>query len=232
MDPVAGLTLYVFAVVAFAVGVVALAVYRWQRKRRRADEMATWAMTRGMSYSAKGDLSPLGFHLFTRGDGRGWDNVVHGTWEGADVQVADYWYYDESSNGEGRRSRTYRHFSVAAVRIDARVPAVRIERETPWSRLTDHVGFRDIEFESEEFNRRFEVRSGDREFAFKLVDGRMIDWLLGLEGKHCYEVNGSWLLAYCSRLASSEVMSLLYSAKAFRERIPRLVWVDYGKGLQ
>ncbi len=36
----------------------------------------------------------------------------------------------------------------------------------------------DIRTESEEFNRRFEVRSSDRRFALAFVDARMMRWLL------------------------------------------------------
>ncbi|HVF74924.1 MAG TPA: DUF3137 domain-containing protein [Acidimicrobiales bacterium] len=232
MDPFALTPFAFFFVVAgvFAL-VIAVAVHQWQAKNRRREALATWALTRAMTFVPVDKSMPtrFDFALFERGDGRGCDNVASGTWEGFDVHVADYWFYEESSDSKGGRSRNYRRFSVVLLRIDAMVPHVRIERETAFSRLADHVGFRDIEFESEDFNRRFDVRADDRQFAFKLLDARFIEWLLAATHKHCYEVSGPWLLAYSEQLPVEQVPTLLSSAQAFVSHIPRLVWADYGK---
>ena len=222
---------FFFVVAGIFVLVIVIAVHQWKAKKRRREGMATWAMSRGMTFVPEDKAMPtrFDFALFERGDGRGCDNVATGTWEGTEVHLADYWYYDESRDSDGSRSRSYRRFSVAVLRIDAVVPAVRIERETVFSRLADHVGFRDIEFESEEFNRRFDIRSPDRQFAFKLIDGRMIEWLLHAAGPQCFEVSGPWLLAYSGQVAPEHLPTLLSAATAFVDHIPRLVWADYGK---
>jgi hypothetical protein len=221
---------FVFVVVGIFALVIAVAVHQWQAKNRRREAMAAWAMTRGMAFVVEDKAMPtrFDFALFKRGDGRGCDNVATGTWEGTEAHVADYWYYEESRDSNGGRSRSYRRFSVAILRVGAVLPAVRIERETVFSRLADHVGFRDIEFESEEFNRRFDIRSPDRQFAFKLVDGRMIEWLLGGAGGHCFEVSGPWLLAYSGQVGPEHLPALLSTATAFVAHVPRLVWADYG----
>ncbi len=46
------------------------------------------------------------------------------------------------------------------------------------TRLAAHLGLHDIEFESDDFNRRFNVTCSDRKFANDLVDSRMNQWLL------------------------------------------------------
>jgi hypothetical protein len=50
-------------------------------------------------------------------------------------------------------------------------------------RLVGHLGFQDMEFESEDFNRAFRVKGGDREFAYQFVDARMMKWLLSTGGQ-------------------------------------------------
>jgi hypothetical protein len=211
--------------------VVVVAVRHWRNKRQRREDLAVWAAMQGMDFSLADPhaLDRLDFKLFGMGDGRGCENVATGTWQGLDVRVADYWYYDTDHDSNGGSSRTYRHFSIVLTAVDAWLPAVQIAKENVLTRLADHLAMRDIEFESEEFNRRFNVKAGDREFAYKLLDARMLEWLLATAGPHCYEVGGTWVLGYCKQLPVAELPTLLHAVKGFVDRIPRLVWADYRK---
>lgn len=217
-------------VVGVFVLVVYVAVRHFQETRKRREDLALWALQHGLDYSQQDphNLDDLDFHLFTLGDGRGCDNVLTGTWQDMPVRLADYWYYDEDTDSNGRSSRTYQRFSIALLEIDARLPHVRIGHETALSRFGDKLGFRDIEFESEQFNRRFRVHAKDREFAYKLLDARMMTWLLTTAGKHCYEVHGSSVLVHTKRLPPAALTTLLHAGKGFIGQVPRLVWADYG----
>lgn len=219
----------VFVIVA--VVVLVLAVRRWQAAQQRREALHEWAFKHGLSYAAEDNGLPdrYPFTLFQKGDGRGADNVISGTWDGVPVVTADYWYYDESTDSEGHTSRSYSRFSVVVVELAAWVPAVRIEHEGFLSRLADHVGLRDIDFESEEFNRRYNVQCDDREFAFKLLDARMMQWLQGPAADFCIEVNGDHALLWRDRTDEEGVAVSLAAAKAFVEHVPRLVWNEYGK---
>lgn len=210
---------------------IAWAVHQWREAGRRRQAFATWALSQGMTYAQADphELTKLDFHLFSKGDGRGCENVVTGTWQGHDVRIADYWYYEESSDSDGGSSKTYYRFSVVLAAVEAVFPPTRIEKENVLSRLADRLALRDLEFESEEFNRQFEVRADDREFAYKLIDARMMEWLLHTAGPHCYEVSGPWAMAYCKQLPPTEITTLLFAVKGFVAQIPRLVWADYGR---
>ena len=217
-------------VVVLIVAVAAAGVwysFHWKKKRR--DAMATFAAQYNLTYSPADPFGIVGypFHLFSRGDGRGCENVMDGEWQGLPIQEADYWYYDESTDSEGRRSKTYHHFSVVVANLGVDTPEVSIERENIMTRLADHVGMPDIEFESEDFNREFQVKSKDQEFAFKLVDARMMQWLLSTGGKFGFEIMGPWLLVFCKRLAPTALVPLIGTAKAFDDHIPRLVRDEY-----
>jgi len=218
--------------VLIAAVVVVIAVLQWRAKLQRREDLATWAFKNNLSYAADDPYNlpyRYAFSLFGKGEGRGAENVLSGDWKGVPVIAADYWYYTESRDSEGRTTRDYDHFSIVITRIEAMLPCVRIEREGVFSRLADAIGLRDIEFESEDFNRRFNVRCDDREFAFKLLDARMIQWLLSESGDVCVEVNGPDVLLWCKRLKPTELAPLLYRAKGFVEKVPRLVWAEYGK---
>ena len=213
--------------------IAVIAYLQWQAKQRRREAIHEWAVRHGLSYSAE---DPIGipqrfssFGLLRRGDGRGCENVLQGTWKGLPVIEADYWYYNESTDSEGRTSRDYDRFSIVIVSIEAWVPNVSIERENLFTRLADHVGFRDVEFELEEFNRRFNVKCQDREFAYKLLDARMMEYLLEKAGGICVEVGGGHVLVWQGRIGVEGMMELLYRAKGFVDNVPRLVWNEYGK---
>ena len=79
--------------------------------------------------------------------------------------------------------------------VDGAWPEVSITREGILEKALDLVGLGDIELESDEFNRRFALRSPDRRFAVTLVDARMIDFLLSTEAQFAFFVKGRWVLA-------------------------------------
>jgi hypothetical protein len=220
----------VLVILLVVAALVAGAIWSYLAKQRRRDELAKFAAAHKLTYSPQDGfgLDGLPFHLFSMGDGRGCENVLSGTWEGVPVRAADYWYYTESTDSEGHRSKTYHRFSIVLAGLDGWLPAVRIEHENVLTRLGGHVGLGDIEFESEQFNRKFRVLSKDREFAFKLVDARMMQWLLATAGDHCYEVSGDHLLAYGDKLAPAELGPRFFAAKGFVNQVPRLVWNEYG----
>lgn len=222
----------ILVVVLIAVAVIGgLALRAYLRKRRR-DELAVFAGQHGLEYSP---TDPFGlvdpsFHLFQQGDGRGCENVVWGSWFDLPVKETDYWYYTESTDGRGNRTKQYHYFSVAIVDIPAFLPWVSIGHESVLSAIAQHLGFHDITFESEDFNREFRVKARDQEFAFKLIDPRMIQWLLSTNGQFAFEVFGSRFIAYCRRLAPGMLIPILGAAKGFHDHIPTLVWNEMGDG--
>jgi hypothetical protein len=202
---------------------------RWQLKQRRRSELHAVAMVHGLRF-APSDHGILGlpFRLFKRGDGRGLENVLWGEWQDQPLRVFDYWFYEESNASRGGRKRRYYHFSCVLLEIPAYLPRLEVTREGPLSRISDHMGLRDLEFESEEFNRRFQVSAPMRSFAYEFIDARMIRWLLSLEENYCFETSGTHVLFYCKRVRPAAVIPLMWAATAFRKRIPRLVWNLYG----
>jgi hypothetical protein len=219
--------------VLFAILAVVLAVgyWQWTSKQKRRQALATFALTHGLSFSAAdpGGLLDIGFHLFGMGQGRGCENVMVGSWQGVPVREADYWYWTQSTDSQGRTSRSYSHFSVVVADVTAWLPSVRLEHENLLTRLADHVGMHDIEFESNDFNRAWNVKADDREFAFKLIDARMMTWLQQSGAAVCFEVSGGNVLVYRKRLGMEGVVALLDAVKGFVDHVPKLVWNEYGK---
>jgi hypothetical protein len=218
----------IFILIMVAVGAAALYAYRARQKRREA--LALFALHYGLEYAPVDpfNLDAYPFHLFTLGDGRGCENVVWGDWQGLPLKEADYWYYTETTDSQGHKSKSYKRFSVAIVDLQATLPEVRVGKTNLLASLAEHLGFHDIEFESEAFNREFDVRAKDRQFAYKLIDARMMAWLLSTEGAFGFEVSGPCLLTYSGARKPGQLIPLLGSAKMFHDHIPRLVWNEYG----
>jgi hypothetical protein len=213
-----------FALVAVAAGVLA----RYLRERRR-ETLSALAISLGLEYSAEDPFESLSypFALLSKGDGRGVENVMWGMWGTLPLRAFDYWYYQEHRDGNGNRSRSYSRFSCAVTEVNVSAAHLTIDRESALTALADHLGLRDIEFESEEFNREFNVKCGDRKFANDLVDARMMRWLLGADADLRFEVAGRWLLAFSEKRRPEELVSLFASLGGFRDHLPRIVYELY-----
>jgi hypothetical protein len=107
--------------------------------------------------------------------------------------------------------------------VDAECSRLVIEHESLGTRLANALTFHDIQFESEDFNRAYYVKSPDAKFANDLVDARMIEWLLQSGAGFSFEVVGDEMLCFCRKIGPMEVVPLLGTAKAFRDHIPRVV---------
>jgi hypothetical protein len=217
----------VFALVA--AGVV---YYQHQRKLERQRRFRSLAFDQGLDFSLDDPFDTLAepFSLLQKGDGRGVENVMWGFWHELEIRAFDYWYYEESSDSNGHRSKSYSRFDCVIALVDASCPQLQISEESVFTRLADALTFRDIEFESEEFNRRFNVKGADERFATALCDARMMEWLLARGEGYAFEVIGDRLLCWCKRVAPAEMVHLLGTAKTFRERIPAVVSSLYPKG--
>jgi hypothetical protein len=221
----------ILIVVGIVAAIAAIIWFAYVQRKKRREALQTFARQYQMEYAQHDPFNiprSYDFTLFRLGEGRGCENVVWGRWQGIPVREADYWYYTESTDSEGRTSRTYHHFSVVIADLDAVLPKITIERENLFTRLADGLGFHDISFESEDFNRRFQVKAKDQQFAFQVVDARMIHWLMANAEGYKFELAGRNLLVATKRRKPTELVPLFGTMKAFHDQIPRMVWNQYG----
>jgi hypothetical protein len=216
------------AIIGLAIGA---AVLSYLAKKRRRDGFALVARQLGMEYWPEDPFGLLAepFALFQKGDGRGIENVIAGPYHTVDAKAFDYWYYEESTDGKGNTSKTYYRFDCVIVPVDAACSPLTIDNENVLTRLADALSFHDIEFESEEFNRAFNVKSGDAKFANDFVDARMMQWLLQNGKGTAFEIMGDRLMCYRRKLAPMEIVTLLGLSKAFLDRVPRVVYSLYAR---
>ena len=138
------------------------------------------------------------------------------------MQLCDYWFYVNQQSGKSR-SRRYTRLSVAMVGLDADCPHLTLAPENTLGRIADAIGLRDIELESEDFNRTFTLKSDDRKFASDLLDARMMQWLLQYGQGQSFEVGGRWIVTWAPRLPGPSLADLVAYATSFRANVPRVI---------
>jgi len=221
---VAGDERAVFVTLALYVGGIALVTLYRKFSRRSAVERE--ARRLGLSFSRRDTFRVLDadFHPFLRfgklpGTQRV-ENVVWGVRDGREVRAFDY----------RRPAEDEIRYSCAMVRIPDGWPSLLVRRHGPLDVARNAAGLQRIEFELDEFNRRFEVRSDDRRLASAAIDQRMIGWLLESDPALGFQLQEGWLLAWMPQLPPDELERTLTTVEGFHERIPRAVWSLYGDG--
>lgn len=181
--------LFIPLLIVFAVAAIAMGVYAMAQERKRREALAALASSLGLTFDPGGDHSHdnrYPFSCFTRGHSRKAYNTLEGrlTLAGRSFpcRCGDYLYKITSSNGKSTSTRTYR-FSYLLLGVPFRgVKNLSIRSETWFDKVKGALGFDDIDFESEEFSRKFHVQSSDRRFAYAVVHPRMMEFLLAHPG--------------------------------------------------
>jgi hypothetical protein len=165
---------FILLIILVAGAVIAFAIYSSARRRK---ELAAWAEARGLSFSREkirdmDDRYPE-FKCLRRGRSRYAFNIMRGDLQGMPVTAFDYRYV----TGSGKNRRVH-HFSALIARSPLPLKPLFIRREHAFDRVTEFLGWDDIDFESAEFSRKFYVTSPDKRWAFDVIHQRMMEYLL------------------------------------------------------
>ena len=124
----------------------------------------------------------------------------------------EWWWEDKQTSTDSKghhQTRWVRRSCVAAlVRLPAPyvMPRIRVEGEGMFARLG--IGGRgDFQVESEEFNKRYDVRVRDREAAIRLFDADFQQQLLGLFAGSTFELAGDLALVVADTPAGGFAMT-------------------------
>jgi hypothetical protein len=205
-------------------GLVSLSMLIGERNRDRA--LISSARRSGLSFSHEDPFDCAGppFALFREGDGRGTQNVMWKPNAEHPIRVFDYWWYDEYEDENGVAHRSYHRRTCATAEVGWLWPQLSLTKEGIISKAAAALGARDIEFESEEFNRTFFVTCEDRRFANAFLDAQMIDILAATKGFVEIEVKNRWILLHTKRLNGQEFPPLYKLTETIVSRIPNLVY--------
>jgi hypothetical protein len=217
--------------VLVGVGVVfaGVAYVKYRLRQARIAAVRSLAQRSGFTFTIEDvdHITGMPFALFAKGDGRKADLVCSGVHNGRPLRLFDFVYWEDSSDGKGRRSRSYYRFTCAILQIPAACPGLTVTHEDFLTRIGSHIGFHDVELEYDDFNRRFRVKCNEQKFAFTLLDGEMMQWLLDTDGFEALEVVGPWVLLAVNQLEPARWLDLGTWLDQFHDHVPPLVYSTY-----
>ena len=222
-------------IVVLVIGVVLLcgvaAYYAHQQAKKRLTALNLLANQLGLRFdpgaNSRHDERFAQFAAFQVGANRAAYNTLSGTTgvggHQQPVVMGDFRYVVESGSGKNRRRVTH-HLSYLLVGVPFEpVPSLLVRREHFFDKVTDFLGFDDIDFESVEFSRRFHVGSSDKRFAWDLIDPRMMEFLMA-EETPAIDMKDGWIcMAGKSTWAADELSDRLSFVGRFIEHWPEHV---------
>jgi len=217
-----------------ALAALALAVY-WRHRRsvQRREALFVFATSRGWSFRVAEDALAQQWvgTPFGEGDRRKVTNVVRGTVDGHPLTAFDYQYEttsSSSSSGSGQQGSTQR-FSVVVLGMPAYLPTVEVTPESLVDRVGSAVGVaRDLELESEDFNRRYRISAYDPKFASDVLTPRTMELLLGRPSL-AFRIQGTDIVSWQpGSLAPLEIVVRAGTLGAVLDGIPAYIWRDHG----
>jgi hypothetical protein len=123
-----------------------------------------------------------GLGAFARGHSRRAYNTLTGRVDVGDDSYAltggDFLYKVTTSNGKTTTTSTHRFSYWIVHLVWTHCPSLVVRPEGFFDKIAGALGFDDIDFESEEFSRKFHVKSSDKKFAYDLIDPRMMEFLI------------------------------------------------------
>jgi hypothetical protein len=197
---------------------------RWGSQRREA--LRGWAATAGWTEVGSSDRS-----LADR-----WRRAPFGTGRNRRVaelmvgpagrwQAASFCY--TCTTGQGRR-RVEHAYHVVTLALPVRLPALELTSQVFGG--AEAFGGSGLEFESEEFNRRWRVEADDPKFASDVLHPRLMARLCRVDSIGLsIRIDGSDVLCWSAGPPIAEFVGLRVEVlRAIAEAIPRFVWLDHG----
>lgn len=235
---------YVIIVAALVAGVVIwlgvrAAKAHAARERHRLADLGQWGPVNGFSFSVQDPWNLDGRYHGLADVGRGHARYAFETLtRDTPVPAALFRYHFKTweTRTVTRNGRTHvqryeathwRRYLV--VELGVPFPHLFLRAEGLFDRIAGFVGFDDIDFESEEFSKRYFCKSDDRQFAYAIVHPQMMEWLLArrYEG----ELKNGLLVMDVSAGPHTPAgcQEVWENAVGFVNRIPVFVWKDYGQ---
>lgn len=112
------------------------------------------------------------------------------------------------------------HFRVAVVATNLRGAVVSLENENWLVRAFDAITGRDIDFESDEFNRRFRVQCSNRKFAYDVITAPVMETLLAMRPDRLVWEAGWLMWATTGSWSASEIEPTLRQLHSLVDLIP------------
>ncbi|MEW6236371.1 MAG: hypothetical protein AB1656_13370 [Candidatus Omnitrophota bacterium] len=171
-----------FIVLLVLFAIVFLAIMGFIQAQKRKKELMEWAQSNGLRFHPDNDHAMdnryNSFSCLQEGSHRYAYNIMEGEWKQRGLCAFDYHYETYSTDSKGNRETHHHYFSAAAVKTEWPMKPLFIRPEGFFDKITEFLGFDDIDFESAEFSRQFYVKSPDKRWAFDVIHQRAMEFLM------------------------------------------------------
>ena len=176
-----GLLFFGFVVLAGAI-----AYFAWKARQAEIERLTLWAQQHGLSYrpdkftgfgggifdSAESSLAwTEQFQPFGVGHARYGQDLFVGRLEGMPFSAFNYNY----TTGSGK-NQTHHSYGIAYFDLPVWLGGLDVSREGFLSGFAGAIGFADIQFESEEFNKMFCIRGPDERHVYDFFHPQMMEY--------------------------------------------------------
>jgi hypothetical protein len=209
--------------------VLAVGIYSYQADKKRRALLQAYAQSNGWTYLARDDSWCSRFEgtPFGQGDSRKASNILTGSYDGLPMVAFDYSYETSTTDSKGHRSKTTHRYAVCALQLPAWLPELELSPESALTRLAGHLGFGDVELESEDFNRHYRVSARNPKFAYDVLHPRTMQTLLGRPALHMRLSGADAVCWENGRLEPAELVARLSTLLVVIRGIPSFVWSDH-----
>jgi hypothetical protein len=196
-----------------------------QYKRYQANE--AWAASVGWLYLGTDQSLANRWRgtPFGTGHDRKVSQLMSGPFQGRAASSFVYRY----STGSGKDESTYT-FHVLSMALPAYLPTLQLTPEGLGARIAKTFGAKDIEFESEDFNRAWRVEAGVERFAHDVLHPRTMERLMQADARGLnLRIEATDVLCWTTGDTKTALIGpRLQVLKAVVDAIPRYVWLDHG----
>ena len=216
-------------IVAVLVLIVVATIYGMIQARKRMEGLNELALRLGLNFSAAEDYTLAERYGFLKQLAQGEDryarNVLSGTYQQNQVLVFDYHYATYHTDKSGTHKEDH-WFSFFILTLSVVFPDLTIRRENFYTKIAEVFGYQDINFESAEFSKAFNVRSPDKKFAYDVCNSKMMEYLLANRDLSVEIENNVLALAFNTRLSVEQIEANLLRLVEIRSRLPEYLFTN------
>ena len=217
-------------VVAVLVLIVIGTIYSMIQARKRLEALNELALRLGLNFSAAEDYrlaEQYGFlKQLAQGENRYARNLLSGTYQNHEVLAFDYHYETHTTDSKGHQQTQDHWFSFFILTLPAVFPDLTIRRENLFTKIAEAFGYQDINFESAEFSKAFNVQSPDKKFAYDVCSSKMMEYLLANRDLSIEIENNVLALAFNTRLSAEQIEFNLQRLIEIRSRLPEYLFTN------
>lgn len=164
-----------------------------------------------------------GFDPFGQGGSRKIENLIVGPKGDEQWMLFDYQYTISS----GKSSSTY-YYGIVSVVMPLAMPPLQIRPANFGDTVGAWFGAKDIQFESDQFNKEFTIHCAEEKRAYDIIDPQMMEYLMSIP-RYAFQFSGNvGLIALGGKTEPAVYYQTAGDLEGFLQRIPNFVRQDIG----